>query len=165
MTVCNGPGGAGIGAPRRPGPLWVLLAAVVIAASGCSDDAGEDPSAFCDALRRAATSTSAVEQLDLDDADSLAAARRELEALVEVAPSDLRDDVALVAEVYVTVIDSVSTTAPAARGDVLRDLQPRLDTAAEPARRLERFGRQTCGLAFDGLQEPTPTPTPLEIDD
>jgi hypothetical protein len=140
----------------------IVLAGATVA---CSDDTPEDPTAFCDALRRSATSSGAVERLDLDDPDSLEAAQLELENLVDLAPGDLRDDVAVVADVYATIIEAVSTTAPAARGDVLRDLQPRLDEAAEPAQRLQRFGQQTCELTFDGPQQPTPTPTPLQIDD
>lgn len=150
---------------RRIVACVAAVLVLVVGAGACSEDAPEDPSAFCDALRRSATNSGAVEQLDLDDPASLEAAQLELEALVELAPEDLRDDVAVVAEVYATIIDAVSTTAPAARGDVLRDLQPRLDEAAEPAQRLQRFGEQTCRLAFDGPQQPTPTPTPLQIDD
>lgn len=151
----------------RRATVTACAVAVVLAlgAGACSDGTTDDPSAFCDALRRSATSTGAVEALDLDDPASLEAARLELDTLVELAPGDLRDDVAVVAEVYATIIDAVSTTAPAARGDVLRELQPRLDEAAEPALRLQRFGQQTCGLTFDAPQQPTPTPTPLQIDD
>ncbi len=139
--------------------------ALTLTIGACSDDTPEDPSAFCDALRSSITSTSAIEQLDLSDPASLDAATSELAALVELAPGDLRDDVAVVADVYATIIEAVSTTAPAARGDVLRDLQPRLDEAADPAQRLQRFGQQSCGLTFDAPQQPTPTPTPLQIDD
>ena len=141
-----------------------LLTAVLVVVGACSSDEPEDPAAFCTALRDAAA-INLTTPLDLNDATSVADAIAELEQLVELAPDVLNDDVAIVAEVYGEVLNAVAATAPGARNDVLRDLQPRLDQVSEPAARLQAYGSDTCAVTFDAPAQPTPTPTPLDIDD
>lgn len=141
-----------------------LLTAVLVVVGACSSDEPDDPAAFCEALRDAAA-INLTTPLDLSDAASVADAIAELDQLVELAPDVLDEDVAIVAEVYGEVLNAVAATAPGARNDVLRDLQPRLDQASEPAGRLQAYGIETCAVRFDAPAQPTPTPTPLDIDD
>ena len=140
------------------------LTALVLAVGACSSDGPEDPAAFCDALRDAAAINLA-NPLDLDDPVSVADAIAELDVLVDLSPDELEDDVTVVAEVYGEVLNAVAATAPGARNDVLRDLQPRLDEVSDPAARLQAYGSGTCAVTFDAPAQPTPTPTPLDIDD
>lgn len=141
-----------------------LLTSILVVVGACSSDEPEDPAAFCDALG-AAAAINLTAPLDLDDPTSVADAIAELDQLVELAPDVLDDDVTIVAEVYGEVLTAVAATAPGARNDVLRDLQPRLDEVSEPAGRLQAYGTDTCAVTFDAPAQPTPTPTPLDIDD
>lgn len=137
---------------------------MVVLVGACSSDQPEDPAAFCEALAEAAA-INLTAPLDLDDPTSVADAIAELDLLTKLAPEELDDDVSVVAEVYGEVLNAVAATAPGARSDVLRDLQPRLDAVSEPAARLQSYGSTTCAITFDAPAQPTPTPTPLEIDD
>ncbi len=138
--------------------------AVVVAIGACGSGGGDNPVAFCDAITDASLGGS-VTSIDLEDQDSVDAAIAELTELAELAPSDIADDAAVVSEVYIEALEALADSLPGARDDLLRDLQPRLDQAAEPAARLERYATTTCALEFEAPAEPTPTPTPLDIDD
>ena len=144
--------------------VGAALTVIVVLVGACSSDEPEDPAAFCAALGEAAAITLTA-PLDLDDPVSVADAIAELDQLVELAPGELADDVSAVAEVYGEVLNAVAATAPGARNDVLRDLQPRLDEVSDPAARLQAYGTETCAVTFDAPAQPTPTPTPLDIDD
>lgn len=141
-----------------------LLTALLLVVGACSADEPDDPAAFCAALGDAAA-INLTAPLDLNDPTSVADAIAELDQLVQLAPEVLEDDVVVVAEVYGEVLNAVAATAPGARNDVLRDLQPRLDEVSEPAGRLQAYGADTCAVTFDAPAQPTPTPTPLDIDD
>lgn len=138
--------------------------ALVVAVGACGSRGGDNPVAFCDAITDASLGGS-VASIDFEDRGSVDAAIAELTELAELAPSDIADDATVVSEVYIEALEALADSLPGARDDLLRDLQPRLDEAAEPAGRLERYATTTCALEFEAPAEPTPTPTPLEIDD
>ncbi len=144
--------------------LVVTMGTAAILAS-CSSPEPTDPTAFCDALRLASAVNSPVATIDIDDSSTLDGAIAELRQLAELAPDAISADVTLLTDVYAEVLTSLASTAPGARGDVLRDLQPRLDEAGDPTAALERYAQTTCSIRFDGPAQPTPTPTPLNIDD
>ncbi|MFV2040349.1 MAG: hypothetical protein ACC660_08895, partial [Acidimicrobiales bacterium] len=89
----------------------------------------------------------------------------DLALLVELAPDELAADVGTVSRVYTEVLNALSTTAPGAHDDVLRDLQGQLDSAADPALARAAYPTSVCGLSFDAPEQPTPSPTPLDLDD
>ena len=120
--------------------------------------------AFCDAIADASLGGS-VTSIDFEDRSSVDAAIAELTELAELAPSDIADDATVVSEVYIEALEALADSLPGVRDDLLRELQPRLDQAAEPAARLERYATSTCALEFEAPAEPTPTPTPMDIDD
>lgn len=155
--------------PRRSRtrPLLIVVASLVLTAGlvACSDSEPEDPTAFCDALRIANSDRGALANVDLDDAATIDTAVAELDALADLGPADLDDDLETIADTYREVLEAVVSTAPSARADVLRSLQPQLDEAAEPSRRVQEYGQRTCEIVFEAPAQPTPTPTPLNIDD
>ena len=149
----------------RRSVVATLAALGLVAAAACSGGEPDDPTAFCEAMRNASAISGPIASLDLDDQIVLEQAIADLARIAELAPADIADEAAAVAATYDVVLTSLASTAPGARGDVLRDLQTQLDDVAEPATDLQRFAERTCRIRFDGPAEPTPTPTPLDIDD
>lgn len=140
------------------------FAVVVVLAAGCSSET-DDPVAFCDALRDAAGANAAIASLNIDDSATLDAAIADMEAVRDLAPDDIGAEIEIVTDVYAELLTGLAATAPGARGDVLRDMQARLDEAATPAVAVERYARENCSISFEAPAVPTPTPTPLSIDD
>lgn len=148
---------------------WALVLAitsvVALVLGACSSPEPDDPAAFCDVLRRTSAQNGNLTELERDDPVRLEAAIADLMTLVELAPAEIKDDVAVVSNVLNDVLTSLASTAPGAQGAVLAELQPMIDTADAPSAALQRYGETTCRLTFNAPAQPTPTPTPLDIDD
>lgn len=142
-----------------------IASIVALAVGACSSSEPDDPAAFCDLLRQTSALNGNLSELQLDNPITLEAATVDLATLVELAPSEIKDDVAVVADVFTDVLTSLASTAPRAQGAVLAELQTKIDTADAPAAALQSYGETTCRLTFDAPAQPTPTPTPLDIDD
>ena len=138
---------------------------MVVVALSCSSSKSNDPVAFCDALRDTSAITGSVSSVDLDEPDSVQDAVDELEALADLAPDEIFEEMDLLSEIYSEALAVLADTPRGAREDALRDLQGRLDEAFEPADALDRYAATSCGVEFEGPPQPTPTPTPLDIDD
>ncbi len=150
-----------MGIPRAAATVATALALASL--TGACSDSAENAVAFCDAITDSSLG-GAVTTIDLQDQVSLASAVAELETIASVAPSDIADDADLVADVFAEVLDVLANNDVGTRDDALRDLQPRLNEVAQPATRLQEYATETCALGFEGPEEPTPTPTPLDIE-
>ena len=150
---------------RRAPTLMALMATTALICAACSSSGSNDPTAFCDALRVTAAVNGSIATIDIDDSASLDKAMLDLDHLVELAPSDLENDLEIVVTVYTEALQSLASTAPGARTDVLREMQERLDEAGGPARAVQDYGESTCEIKFVEPPQPTPTPPPLDIDD
>lgn len=151
--------------PRSAKAVALAGFTLALALTSCSSPEAEDPAAFCELLRTASVGSAGVGSVNLDDSESVEGAVGELAALAAEAPEAIVDDVELVSEVYAEALTALASTAPGARDDVLRELQPRLDSAAAPAANLERYADEVCRVQFEAPAEPTPTPTPVDVDD
>lgn len=134
---------------------------VLLAAPSCSGDSENERTAFCAALRQAASPTGPVRSVDLDNADSVESAGRAIDDLVGEAPDEISDDTEEVADVYRQVIERLSTAPAAGREAVLTELQPLLDEVTAATARFNSYAEGACGLSLDTpvTAEATPTPT------
>ena len=142
-----------------------MAALICLAAAGCSGDDGDDPTAFCESMRAATALTSAVSELDLDDQRVVELAIGDLDNIRADAPDEIAEATTAVADAWAEILRTLSATAPGARPDRLREMQPQLDAVAGDTEALNRYAETACGIRFQGPAAPTPTPTPLDIED
>lgn len=137
-------------ARRRLGRVTAALIAVVgvVSLGACTDDAGDDPSAFCDELNRRAD--------PLGTEGDVAATVEDLEVLGRLAPDAVDDVIDQITAVFEEVRDAPDD---AAAREILTTRSEELATLSE---RLLAYTDTTCGLDLR-RPAPTPTPTPNEV--
>lgn len=150
--------------PRRPTALAAAVATLVALVAGCSS--GGDEASFCERLRSTDPVDAVLDRFDPDDPAGSTAAFREaaedLDALAGDAPSEVADEVDVLAEAVGDLADGLADVPRDDRTGALAVLAGVGDRAAElqaAGEEVAAYAAAECGVTL-GSEPAPPTTAP-----
>lgn len=152
--------------------LAIALLVVVVAAFAVRSNTNEsddvpipdEDSTFCAAYRSANGPLSSIENLNLNNEDSVQAAIEDFDALADAAPAEIADDAQATGQVWSNLLEALVGTAPNGRDEILDSFRQELLDVAGSAERLAAYAQRNCSAAnIPALPTPTPVPTPTPL--